>query len=352
MSLAGIPQNVIAQTGNGQNFLTWNLLAGATSYDVQRSTDGITFASIGTATSNNYLDSTVTVGTNYFYQVASVSGAGTSPYASSSPISITPCLPGQINLGYMRYLAQLRADRLNSEMITLDEWNSMLNQSAFELYDILVTKFGDDYFLADPMTFQTTGAKNYPLPNGVLTFLDGNTQLPAIAPPLYKLVGVDCGVAVGNNAWLTLPKYNWIDRNKFVYPQLKANAVGVFNLSYRVMGNLLYFIPNPTAGQYIQLWYIPVLNQLLQDTDMLSFSISGWCEYIIVDTAMKALLKEESFESASAMATLKAGLLERIETTAANRDVGVPNTVSDTRLNTGTGNSGGFDGNGHGMGGW
>lgn len=350
--ISAIPQSIILQTGNGQNFLIWDIVIGATSYSVQRSTDGIAFTTVGTASTNNYLDNTVTVGTNYYYQVASVSIAGISSYSPSSPINITPCLPGQINLGYIRYLAQLRSDLLNSQFLTTDEWNSNINQSIYELYDVLITKFGDDYFMAPSIIFTTTGAGNYPLPDGQLPFLNTATNTITPAPGLYKLIGVDCGVAVGNNAWVTLPRFNWIDRNKFVYPQLQANALGVFNLSYRQMGNQLWFIPHPSAGQYIQVWYVPVMPQLLQDTDMLSFSISGWSELIIVDAAIKALLKEESFDQANMLLAIKNQILERIETTAANRDVGQPNTVSDTRTNTGFFNGNGFAGNGSGMGGW
>ena len=350
--LSALPRNVILQTGNGQNFLIWDIIAGATGYPVQRSTDGVTFTTIGTATTNNYLDITATVGVTYYYQVASTTVAGTSGFSPSSPTSITPCLPGQMNLGYIRYLSQLRSDKLNSKFLTTDEWNSNINQSAFELYDILVTKFGDDYFLAPSIIFTTTGAKNYPLPDGALPFLNTATNTITPAPALYKLVGVDCGVAVGNNAWVTLPRFNWIDRNKFVYPQLQANALGVFNLSYRQMGSQLWFIPNPSAGQYIQVWYVPQLGQMLQDIDMLPFSVSGWVEYVIVDAAIKALVKEESFDQASVLMATKAALLERIETTAANRDVGQPNTVSDSRTNTGFFNGNGFSGNGSGMAGW
>ena len=247
-----------------------------------------------------------------------------------------------------KLMAQLKADKLNSPFITLDEWNSYINQSLFELFDLLTAKYGEDYFLASPYTIETTGAKNYALPDGSAAFAVGGVTPPAV----YKMLGVDCGVAVGNNAWVTLPRYNWIDRNRFVYPQLQANALGVFNLSYRQMGNQLYFIPNPSAGQFIQIWYVPIMTMLLQDTDMLSFSISGWSEYVILDVAIKALIKEESYEQAQAWAVKKAEMLVRIETTAANRDAGQPNTVSDTRTNTGFFDGGGFMGTGHGQGGW
>jgi hypothetical protein len=342
----GVPSNVILQTGNGQDLLTWTAVSGATNYSIQRSTDNTTWSTIGSPTVAQYTDLTCLVGTTYYYQVAAVNGTGTSTYVASSPISIVPCTPGQINLGYMRYMSQLKADMLNSQFLTLDEWNFNINQSAYELYDILISKFGDQYFLTSPVVFTTTGSASYPLP-------DGSTTISGSIPPaLYKLAGVDCGVAVGNNAWVTLPRFNWIDRNKFVYPQLQANALGVFNLSYSVWQNQIYFIPRPASGQYIQLWYIPILTPMLQDSDMLPFSISGWSEYVIVDAAIKAALKEESYDRVNALMAQKQALYQRIEITAANRDVGQPNTISDTRSNTGFYDMGGFGGTGHGMAGW
>lgn len=348
MAIPGLPFNVVLQTGNAQNYVSWPIVPGATSYSVQRSTDGIIYTVVGSPTTNNYLDDTVLVGVTYYYQVASVNTDGTSGFSASYPETAVPCLPGQINLGYLRYQAKLRADKLNSEFITTDEWNIYINKSMFRLFDILTTKYGEDFFVASPYTFSTTGDKNYALPDGSSSFaVDGVTP-----PAVYKLLGIDCGVAVGNNAWVTLPRYNWIDRNRFIYPQLQANALGVFNLSYRQMGNQIYFIPNPTAGQYIQIWYIPIMTMLLKDTDMLGFSISGWDEYVVVDAAIKALTKEESFEQAASLKEERAMLIEAIETTAANRDAGQPNTISDTRSNTGFYDGGGFGGAGHGMGGW
>jgi len=335
---------VILQTANAQNFISWPLVSGATSYSVQRSTDGVTFTTVGNPTVNNYLDSTVTVGTNYYYQVAASNGT-LSAYTPSLPANCVPCLPGQVNLGMLRYRAQFKCDQLKSNFLTIDQWNINLNQSMFELFDILTRKDGENFVIASPYTFETTGAKNYALP-------DGSANFPGSPPAVYKILGLDCGVAVGNNAWVTLPRYNWIDRNKFIYPQLQANALGVFNLSYRQMGNQIYFIPNPSAGQYIQLWYVPVMTMLLQDIDMLGFSISGWDEYVVTDAAIKGALQEESFDLVEELKGQKAALLERIEETASNRDQGIPNTVSDTRTNTGFFDGGGFGGTGHGMGGW
>lgn len=341
-----MPQNVVLQTGNGKNLVTWNIVAGATSYSVNRSIDGVTFTSVGSSLTNSYLDSSVTVGVNYYYKVASINGSGTSPYTASDPINITPCLPGQMNLGYLRYLSQLRADKLNSQYLTADEWNSNINQSIFELYDILVTKFGDDYFLAPALIIPLTGEVSYPIP-------DGNNYNGAQA--LYKLSGIDAnisGSAPGPNAgWVPLSRSNWSDRDKYTTFPGQAGALNnIYQMSYRVMGNQIFLFPT-NQNQLIQLWYVPIMNQLLQDTDMLSFSISGWSEYVIIDAAIKAMIKEESLEKWTALNQAKNIQIQRIETTAANRDVGQPNTVSNVRATMG---DPGFSnwGNGYGGGGF
>jgi hypothetical protein len=356
MSLSAIPQNVVLQTGNGQNFLTWNIVAGATSYSVQRSPDGVTWTTVGNPTTNAYLDTVVTVGTNYFYQVASVSVSGTSGYAPSSPTSITPCAPGQINLGYLRYQAKLRGDLLKSNFVTTDEWNLMINQSCMELYDILISKFGEDYFLAPPLVLQSTGLGSMPLPDGT-NYLQTNGQPdPAGTPALasYKVYGMDLnsyGAQLSNpQGWRSMSRFNWADRNKynFLLGAASSPVAGQYcQFQYREMGTNLYVLP-VNSGQWFRLWYVPLNPQLLQDTDMMPFSYSGWHEYVVVDVAAKALEKEQLFDQSQTLMNRKSALLERIETTAANRDVGQPNTATNSRSQLGDPNFGGGMGNGWG----
>lgn len=348
-----IPQNVILQTGNGQNFLVWSQVAGATSYSVQRSVDGINFSTVGSPTTNSYLDATVLVGVQYWYQVASSNGV-VSPYAPSYPVNITPCLPGQINLGYLRYMTQLRADKLNSNYLTTDEWNFNINQSVDELYDILVTKFGDDYFMAPPLQINLSGLTSYPLPDGS-NYPIGGVNSPAI----FKLNGIDANVSGGstgpNAGWVPLARFNWSDRDRFnTFPGQAGAINNVYQMSYREMGNQVYFIPQCT-NILVQLWYVPIRTRMLQDIDMLPFSFTSWSEYVINDAATKAMIKEESLEKWNALRAANDLIRERIETTAANRDVGQPNTVSNVRGSMGdpgfAGSSGGFGGGGFGGGG-
>jgi fibronectin type 3 domain-containing protein len=310
MAIPSIPSNFNIQQGNGEVFLSWSIVAGATSYSIQRSTDGVTFSVLNTSAVNSYLDSTATVGTLYYYKVASVNTDGTSSYTNAQ--SIVPTLTGDLSLGQIRLMAQQRADMVNSNFVKMTEWNTYINQSYFELYDLLTTIY-EDYFIHAPYIFQTTGGAQYDLPDD-----------------FYKLLGVDCGLANNVNAWATLKKFPFAKRNEYVYPQISTTLLGIFDLRYRVMGNTLYFIPTPASGQFIRVWYVPKMTQLLQDTDILT-GISGWSEYVIVDAAIKAMQKEES--DVSVLGAQKMMLIKRIEAAGANRDQGMADTIADTRSN-------------------
>lgn len=110
------------------------------------------------------------------------------------------------------------------------------------------------------------------------------------------------------------------------------------------MGSNIQFIPTPAGNQIMRIWYIPRLTQLVQDTDIMD-GVSGWTEYVIVDAAIKALQKEES--DVSALMVQKEALIKRIEESAANRDAGQPDTISNTRTwseRWGGWGGGGYDG--------
>lgn len=316
MAIPSTPSNFYVQQGNGQVFLSWDLTSGATTYPVQRSTDGVTFSTLSTPATNYYLDTAVTIGTNYYYKVAATNVDGTSAYTSAQ--SVVPTSSGTLSLGQLRLMSQQRADRVNSKFVTTPEWNTYINQSLFELYDLLVNSY-EDYALASPVTFSTDGSARYALPNG--TNYSG-------ASPFYKMMGVDLALNQNDDSWIPIPKFNFIDRNNYIYPTMGATFYGAYNLSYRVMGSNIEFIPSPSSGQTVRLWYIPRFTQLLKDTDIAD-GYSGWLEYVIVDAAIKALQKEES--DTSVLLLQKQALIKRIEESASNRDAGQPDTISDTR---------------------
>jgi hypothetical protein len=313
---------------------------------VQRSEDNITFTTIatvsGTPLATQYLDTSVVTGTQYFYRVAASNGSD-SAYTTSA--SATPAPTGEMTLAQIRLAAQQRADRVNSNFVTKAEWNSYINQAMFELYDLLVTVY-EDYFAATPIQFVTNGSQYlYPLPDGANTFLNALNLTTFTPKPFYKLLGVDLAIQNAVNGYVTINKFNFIDRNRFVYPNTASTIYGVFNLQYRVMGNNIEFIPTPSASQAIRVWYIPRLTELLLDTDTTDVGISGWVEYVIVRAAKYALDKEESDTQKLDQQILF--LKTRIEESAANRDAGQPDKISATRTTSGYwgyGQGGGWNG--------
>lgn len=324
MAAPATPLNFIAQQGNGEAYVSWDIMAGATSYQVNRSTDGITYTLLASPAVPNYLDSTVIVGTQYYYTIQSTNTDGSSP--ATAPQSVVPVLSGIMTLGQLRLLAQQKADRVNSNFVTKAEWNTYINQSYFELYDQLTTLY-EDYYLAPVYSFTTDGT-------------NANFALP---PNFYKLVGVDLGLDASGNAWVTVNKFEFIGRNRYVYPNVSSTYLGVFNMRYRLMGNQLHFIPTPSANQVIRVWFIPRLTVLLQDIDQAD-GVSGWTEIIAVDAAIKALQKEES--DVSVLMAQKQMLMDRINTSGMNRDAGQPDTISATRnWNSGNYGGSGWDGN-------
>ncbi len=345
------PQGFSAEQADGNILLSWNASLSATGYDIQRSTDGINFTalvSVGQVT--EYLDSLPGVGIMYWYQIAGTNSSGTGSYSTIVQMVAAP--PSEMSLFELRLRSQQTADRVGSNFVTKTEWNAFLRLAMYELYDLLITA-SEDYF-ADQMVFITTNGttQNYPVPDGATnyfgsTYPSTGATLPANA--FYKLAGMDLGVNTSNNAWVTLKKFNFISRNKYVYPNSTSTIYGVYNMAYRLMGNFFNVIPTPSGNQQIRMWYSPRLPALLQDSDLTTIGYSGWLRYPIVRAAKYALDKEESDTSKhdAELVFLK----QRIEQTSQGRDEGVADTISETRTDGIYGGSG-FGGGGGAQGGW
>jgi fibronectin type 3 domain-containing protein len=86
-----VPIGLTATPGNAQVTLSWTASAGATSYNVKRSTtNGSGYTQIASPPTTNYSDSALTNGTTYYYVVSALNAAGESPnsaQAAAIPIS-------------------------------------------------------------------------------------------------------------------------------------------------------------------------------------------------------------------------------------------------------------------------
>lgn len=229
-------------------------------------------------------------------------------------------MANQMTLAQLRTAVRQRADMVGSTFVSDAELTSYINQSYFELYDLMVQKYGDNYFVSTPVTLTTDGTSTlYDLPNG--------TNYTA-APALYKLLGVDLALGNSPDSYVTIKPFNFSDRNRFSVPNFQS-FYGVTNLRYRLNGSQLWLTPTPAANQSIRVWYIPQLTELSADTDKTVDLVSGWSEYIIADAAIKCLQKEES--DVSALFAQKQALIARIEAAAENRDAGMAGRVADTQ---------------------
>ncbi|MEA2417146.1 MAG: hypothetical protein QOI58_3803 [Thermoanaerobaculia bacterium] len=86
------PAGVIATAGDTQVSLAWNSVAGATSYNVKRSTvSGSGYSTIVSPTTTSYTDTGLTNGTTYYYVITAVGPGGES--VNSSEVSATPAVP-------------------------------------------------------------------------------------------------------------------------------------------------------------------------------------------------------------------------------------------------------------------
>lgn len=288
-------------------------------------------------------------------------------------------------------LVREESDMVNSNFVTDAELAAYISNSYKELYDLLVTAYGEDYHVAEPTFFTTNNQTfRYPLPDGVLQFQDSDGN-DYTAAPFYKLLGLDFQLTPNNpQAYVTLKTFAFSERNRFSVPNF-VNFWGFTNLRYRIQGNFLYLTPLPAGGQVLRMWYVPRPANLVSyvtcgvtdasttvtattteavqvgatifsdffpsgttvvsktDVDFVTSSaalgtststslsfvnyeqtidgVSGWEEYIIVDASIKCKDKEES--DVTVLAARKAGLLKRVEGVAANRDPGTAARTAD-----------------------
>lgn len=209
-------------------------------------------------------------------------------------------------LAQLRTRARERSDQENSTFVSSSELLSYINASYQELYDILVGKF-EDYYTIKTTVVIASGSSTIPLPSD-----------------FYKLRGID--FKLDTNTFVSVGKFNFIERNVLNRSIIRRGA-GFRETQYRVIGNSIQIEPEDSADGVYRLWYTPLPTLLSAETDTID-GIQGWEEYVIIDVAIKMMAKEES--STTHLEREKAAMLKRIESMAANRDSGQPESISDT----------------------
>lgn len=183
-------------------------------------------------------------------------------------------MSGTATLAILRESAKDRADMVNSKLVSDPRWLSYINSSKDELYDLLISAYGEDYYTKSDTISLVSGTHSYSLPSD-----------------FYKLAGVD--LKVDSSRYVSLKKYEFAHRNR--YDNNASYYVSGINVRYRyhLLSDEIYFEPIPESTETIRLWYVPIATNLAADSDTIK-GFNGWEEYIIVSAAIKALRKEES----------------------------------------------------------
>lgn len=274
-----------------------------------------------------------------------------------------------VALDDLRLKTRQRADQVNSQFVSDDELDGYINNSYSELYDIIVSRYDDDYFLKSYSLTVNSGTASYDLPSD-----------------FYKARGVD--LIISTNESTPLQRYVFADRTR------DSLARYARDVKYRIQGNQIYFAPAPDSNT-ATLWYIPkprkiqsqtptaisrgstttwtvpythsfvandrvkavgftsadynreqTISSVTETTIVTDFDSSalsdpttfgtlntmvdlfnaGWQEYILVDSAVKCLVKSE--DDPTAMLVLKGQLRERIFDMSETRDSGEPPRVT------------------------
>lgn len=318
------------------------------------------------------------------------------------------------SLGALRIQARQRSDLENNPSVTDAEFNSYISNSYKRLYNMLVSAYGNDYFISSYYQFNFSGSQFYDLPSGGPSFVDANG---AIASKFYKLIDVDLQYSASPNGWVTLKRFEEIKRNNYAWPNTAVSMTGYTNMKYRLSGNQLMFVPVPMAGQTCRIRYIPAptnlqfmlpgssvngtnvvgsmsdttgltvgmnvyssLNNVIPDSGITLSSVStttmtlsttamssvannifsvwddstrldgiaGFEEFVIIDAAIKAQIKQEG--PTQELLLERQSMVDEIQSMAEGRDAGQAHHVSDVLGASGYGDFDDYGGGGFGWG--
>lgn len=220
-------------------------------------------------------------------------------------------MASNVTLETLRSRVLWRADAVGDANLDVSPYtllDILINVAAKELYDEILSAFGDDYYTSTPAIVPTTTA-------GV-----GYLALPS---DFYKLRGVAANIG---GKRVALERCNWNEREQYNEADSWANYWNVPR--YYDKAARLYFVPPPDGIYSIYVDYVPVCPTLAAGAPGVPFDgINGWDEYIVLRTAIMILNREES--DSSALQGELAHITQRIRQLADSRDIGRPHKVHD-----------------------
>lgn len=213
-----------------------------------------------------------------------------------------------VTLATVRTLVRQRTDTVNTTFVTDTELNGWINDSASELWDLLVEAYGEDYYTTVTDITTTANQEFITIPTGVYQvkgvysyILQGSDRVRA---PLYRSSLVDMLTDQRTPGW--------------------SVSRGYCDATYRIVADHIYVAPLPTAVYTLELWYIPTFPQLTVDGSTFD-AYNGWHEYVVCDVCMKVAQKDQA--DVTVFAAQKTALAQRISRMKTERDAGQNNYV-------------------------
>lgn len=145
----------------------------------------------------------------------------------------------------------------------------------------------------------------------------------------YKCKGVWFG---NNNQWNPLRRFNWDEQNALRQIDL-CGGFGALPL-YRVYTiggrEKIGIAPDSLSGSF-RIYYYPAPQKMTDSANTID-GRAGWDEWVVKDSAIKCLLKEESIEQAAAIKAVRDELFQRFQLHASERDASQPERIRNVRL--------------------
>lgn len=205
-----------------------------------------------------------------------------------------------ITISSLITLAKQRCDMENTNFISAAEWITYADLGYRKFYNLITTLY-EDYNVSSQDYTTTPDTEEYTLPSGFLKVR------------LVELYGV-------TPRPLTLREWTLSEKNRLAY------TVTGYPIRFAVYGNVLRLMPAPRGAYQVKVWYIPTATAVTSDAQSIEV-YNGFDEYIALDMAIRALMKEES--NTDRLERERDRMEKMLEETMRGRDAGQPRTMTD-----------------------
>lgn len=197
-----------------------------------------------------------------------------------------------------------RSDQENSTFVSDAELEQYIQESYFELYDLLIEAFGPEQFLDTYTSTTVAGTDTYALRTyvGEEVLEEGQEGADIDYRPLniYKTLGLDVDI---NGFFSPIRPGTVYDRGHKGDDTQGWSTHGspryflTTDIAQPYQCRRVHFYPTPRAAHNWRLLYIPTpvpLSDAADATGQHFLHYAHWDEYIVLDAAAKVMEKEES----------------------------------------------------------